>query len=181
MGPVERGADPPSRPGEPRRGASSTGRKAARAVETSLRHGGAKEALTAVALLCQIFMTDTKEVKKWSDHENYEMMKKAADLIISKPPKWDENDGSIDMYYWYYCTFAMNQWGGKHWTNWKKAIEKALLPNQRKDTPDKKDNFYGSWDPAGPWGEEGGRVYSTAICALMLEVYYRYAQVLGAR
>ncbi len=139
------------------------------------------EALTAVALLCQIFMTDTKEVKKWSDHENYEMMKKAADLIISKPPKWDENDGSIDMYYWYYGTFAMNQWGGKHWTNWKKAIEKALLPNQRKDTPDKKDNFYGSWDPAGPWGEEGGRVYSTAICALMLEVYYRYAQVLGAR
>ena len=136
------------------------------------------ESLTAVALLSRIFMTDHDEVKKWSDHPNYEMLKKQADLIISKPPLWDE-DGSIDMYYWYYGTFAMNQWGGKHWKDWKKAIEDALIPNQRRE--DKEDNFFGSWDPAGPWGEEGGRVYSTAICALMLEVYYRYAQVLGAR
>ena len=66
-----------------------------------------------------------------------------------------------------------------HWTQWKKAIETALIPNQRRE--DKDDNFFGSWDAAGPWGEEGGRVYSTAICALILEVYYRYARVLGAR
>ena len=54
----------------------------------------------------------------------------------------------------------------------KKAIEKALIPNQRREDPE--DNFYGSWDPAGPWGTEGGRVYSTALCTLILEVYYRY-------
>ena len=137
------------------------------------------ESLTAVALLSRIFMTDQEKVSKWSEHPNYEMMKKQADLIASKLPVWDEEAGTIDMYYWYYGTFAMNQWGGKHWKNWKKAIEAALLPSQRRE--DKEDNFYGSWDPAGPWGEEGGRVYSTAICALMLEVYYRYAQVLGAR
>ena len=137
------------------------------------------ESLTAVALLSRIFMTDHDKVKKWSDHPNYDMLKKQADLIASKPPLWDENDGSIDMYYWYYGTFAMNQWGGKQWKDWKKAIEAALIPSQRREN--KEDNFFGSWDPAGPWGEEGGRVYSTAICALMLEVYYRYAQVLGAR
>ena len=66
---------------------------------------------------------------------------------------------------------------GNEWKACKKALEKALLPNQRQD----KGNFKGSWDPVGPWGEDGGRVYSTAICALVLEVYYRYAQVLGAR
>jgi len=137
------------------------------------------ESLTAVALLSRIFMTDHDKVKKWSDHPNYDMLKKQADLIASKPPLWDESDGSIDMYYWYYGTFAMNQWGGSQWKDWKKAIEVALIPNQRRE--DKEDNFFGSWDPAGPWGDEGGRVYSTAICALMLEVYYRYAQVLGAR
>lgn len=137
------------------------------------------ESLTAVALLSRIFMTDTKKVKSWKDHDNYEMMKKQADLIANKLPKWDEDDGSIDMYYWYYGTFAMNQWGDTHWKNWKKAIEQALLPNQRRE--DKEDNFFGSWDPAGPWGDDGGRIYSTAICALMLEVYYRYARVLGAR
>ncbi len=135
------------------------------------------EALTAVALLSQIFMTDGSKVKTLRDHENYELMRKQADLLASKLPVWDEEGGSCDMYYWYYGTFAMNQWGGKHWKNWKKAIEKALLPNQRQG----KDNFTGSWDPIGPWGEEGGRVYSTAICTLMMEVYFRYARVLGAR
>ena len=72
--------------------------------------------------------------------------------------------------------FALNQGGGAHWKKRKAAIEKALLPHQRKDG-----NFLGSWDPGGPWGEEGGRVYSTAISALILEVYYRYSRVLGAR
>ena len=142
------------------------------------------EALTAVALLSRMFMTDGKKVTKWSDHPQYDMLKKQAQLIASKPPIWDDGidqpgGSAIDMYYWYYATFAMKQWGGKEWDKWKKHLEPALLNNQRKE--DKKDNFYGSWDPAGPWGEEGGRVYSTAICALMLEVYYRYAQVLGAR
>ena len=135
------------------------------------------EALTAVSLLCRIFMTDTDQVKRWKDHEDFEILDKQAKLLANKLPVWDEEGGTCDMYYWYYGTFAMNQWGGNEWKAWKKAIEKALLPNQRQD----KGNFKGSWDPAGPWGEDGGRVYSTAICALILEVYYRYAQVLGAR
>ena len=32
----------------------------------------------------------------------------------------------------------------------------------------------GSWDPTGRWSPEGGRVYSTALAVLTLEVYYRY-------
>ena len=33
----------------------------------------------------------------------------------------------------------------------------------------------GSWDPAqDTWGDSGGRVYTTAMGALCLEVYYRY-------
>ena len=31
----------------------------------------------------------------------------------------------------------------------------------------------GSWDPKGAWGREGGRVYSTAMMALTLEVLFR--------
>ncbi len=134
------------------------------------------EALTAVALLSRIFMTDTDKVKNWREHPDYEMLKKQVDLCLKKLPNWDPEGGSCDMYYWYYATFALYQWGGSAWNTWKKSIEKALLPSQRQDG-----NFKGSWDPAGPWGEEGGRVYSTAICAIILEVYYRYSSILGAR
>ena len=34
----------------------------------------------------------------------------------------------------------------------------------------------GSWDPIGEWGLAGGRVYSTAIGAMTLEVYYRFTR-----
>ena len=34
----------------------------------------------------------------------------------------------------------------------------------------------GSWDPDQErWGADGGRVYATAINALTLEIFYRYA------
>jgi hypothetical protein len=55
-------------------------------------------------------------------------------------------------------------------------MKKAVLDSQRKDGAAK-----GSWDPIGPWGFSGGRVYSTATLVLCLEVYFRYAKVLGAR
>ena len=44
-----------------------------------------------------------------------------------------------------------------------------LITEQRKTGPDK-----GSWDPKDRWGGYGGRVYSTALNALILEVYYRF-------
>jgi hypothetical protein len=32
----------------------------------------------------------------------------------------------------------------------------------------------GSWSPDGLWGGYGGRIYSTALATMCLEVYYRY-------
>ena len=32
-----------------------------------------------------------------------------------------------------------------------------------------------------PWGDEGGRVYSTALLTMCLEVYYRYGRVFGTK
>ncbi|MDP6539679.1 MAG: terpene cyclase/mutase family protein [Planctomycetota bacterium] len=126
------------------------------------------ECMTAVGLLCRFFTNQNP-----SDND---IMVKHADLLLKALPEWDPDGLTNDMYYWYYGSYAMYQMGGRHWKGWNKACKKAVLESQRKDGASR-----GSWDPIGPWGFSGGRVYSTAIGVLCLEVYFRYAKVLGAR
>ena len=97
-------------------------------------------------------------------------------LILKKLPRWDTKAGCIDMYYWYYGCLAMYQIGGKAWTTWQQAFEKSVISKQRNDG-----HFRGSWDPIGPWGLEGGRVYSTALMILGLETPHRYRPVFGGK
>jgi hypothetical protein len=83
-----------------------------------------------------------------------------------------------DEYYWYYGTLAMFQHGGPQWEAWNSTTRDTLIRLQRRGGPNS-----GSWDPAGPWGSVGGRIYSTAVSAMCLEVYYRFLplyQVNGA-
>ena len=125
------------------------------------------EAMTAVGLFCRFFMGQDPKEKP--------VMKAAADLILSKPPIWDPKAGTIDEYYWYYATYSLFQMGGRHWTEWQKKLDTAVVKSQNRDKAKK--NLYGSWDPIGAWGEDGGRVYSTAILTLTLEAYYRYSKL----
>ncbi len=133
--------------------------------------GEKSESMTAAAMLARTFMGE--------DPRKSKMIKLGADLCAKLAPTWNKADGSIDMYYWYYATLAMFQVGGKHWDIWKKGMEKAMVETQRKDSD--YCQYKGSWDPVGPWGPDGGRVYSTAILALCLEVFYRYDRVFGAK
>ncbi len=111
------------------------------------------EAMTAAGLSCRFSLGQDPKEKP--------LMKASADLILSKPPVWDPQNGSIDEYYWYNATNALFQMGGRHWTEWQKKLAEALSTSQRRDG-----NFAGSWDPVGVWGETGGRVFSTAMLAL---------------
>ncbi len=123
------------------------------------------ESLTAVGLLCRIFLHQ--------EPDQHPILMTAADTMLRKPPVWNPADGSIDFYYWYYGSYAMFQIGGTHWKKWKKALSDAVVKNQRKDGSSR-----GSWDPISAWGEDGGRVYSTAIGVLCLECYYRYTRLI---
>jgi hypothetical protein len=133
---------------------------------------GRWQSMTSVSLFCRLLMgyprTDA-------------LLKKQADWLASDPPDWEKSKGnqSHSEYYWYYGTLAMFQMGGKHWQDWNVAMKKALLPNQRKGGPmdGTTDDIDGSWDPISTWGKYGGRVYTTAINALSLEVYYRYLPI----
>ena len=58
---------------------------------------------------------------------------------------------------------------GEYWRRWNEALQTQLLGSQRKTG-----RLAGSWDPDATWGGYGGRIYSTSLSALCLEVYYRY-------
>lgn len=123
------------------------------------------EALTAAGLFLRFFLgVDPKESR---------IMQASADRLLASLPKWDEDAGSIDHYYWYYGTYAMYQVGGSHWKKWSRRMTDAVVRHQESEG-----NERGSWDPVGVWGQAGGRVYSTALMTLSLQAYYRYTRLI---
>ena len=74
-----------------------------------------------------------------------------------------------DEYFWYYGTLAMHHLDDESWQEWNNALRDMLISLQRQDGP-----LAGSWDPRGKWAGIGGRLYSTALSTMCLEVYYRY-------
>ena len=73
-------------------------------------------------------------------------------------------------YFWYYGTLAMFRAGGSARERWNAALKETLLGAQEED---------GSWEPISIYSEYAGdddedRSYTTALCVLSLEVYYRY-------
>ena len=104
------------------------------------------------------------------DPEDVEIMERHADLLLRTLPEWAPEDYGCDLYYWAQGTEAMDQMGGSYWKAWSKALWVALLGSQRDA---RSACMEGSWDPVGPWGYAGGRVYATALAVLCLEGEYR--------
>jgi hypothetical protein len=128
------------------------------------------EALTAIGVMARIFMDKNKADPRLSA---------GCDLLLRDKPKWDGN--AIDFYYWYYASLALFQYdgpSGPKWKAWNEDMKNALVKNQNTGASGCKN---GSWETVDRWSGEGGRVYATAINALTLEVYYRYANVFGTR
>jgi len=79
--------------------------------------------------------------------------------------------GVGNLYFWYYGTLAMFRVGGDEWRRWNAAMKDTLLEGQEED---------GSWAPISIYAieyagdDDDERTYSTAMCVLTLEVYYRY-------
>lgn len=142
--------------------------------EPSSRHPGEhatrfpvdrNDAMTGVALTCRYFLGDTPAKNPG--------MNASAARLLTRLPRWEPERGSIDLYAWYYGSYALFQHGGAAWTEWSKALTGALVASQRKDG-----NSKGSWDPEhDTWGEDGGRVCTTALGVLTLQAYYRYSRV----
>ena len=98
----------------------------------------------------------------------------ASQLGISSISKYFNENKMFwrDEYAIYYGTLAAFQQQGPFWKKWNPLMQKTLLGTQREGPPEA---MGGSWDPgSGHIGNSGGRVMSTAILTLCLEVYYRY-------
>ncbi len=122
----------------------------------------ASRTMTAEALYCrQLLAGNASAVAPAATKE-------AVDSLLVQPP----GSGRANFYYWYYATLALESASDASvdaelaWRRWNRALTAALTTTQQAD---------GGWGTDTVWGGYGGRVYTTAMAALCLEVYYRYS------
>lgn len=88
---------------------------------------------------------------------------KGALLLASQHPR-DSN-----MYFNYYTSQVLHHLGGNAWKKWNPRMRNYLITTQAKDGHET-----GSWYIDEAWSDRGGRLYTTTLAILTLEVYYRY-------
>jgi hypothetical protein len=118
-----------------------------------------RPATTAIGLLGRIYTG-------WpNDHA---ALRRGMSEILAKGPDLG------DMYYTYYATQAMYQYTsgkGPAWLRYNAVMRDRLVTTQARTGHEA-----GSWKQ-GRYNNRGGRIYSTALAAMCLEIYYRYEPV----
>ncbi|VTS03940.1 Uncharacterized protein OS=Planctomyces limnophilus (strain ATCC 43296 / DSM 3776 / IFAM 1008 / 290) GN=Plim_1146 PE=4 SV=1: Prenyltrans_2 [Gemmata massiliana] len=131
-------------------------------------------ALTAVGLLCRYYVSSWGPV--------HPGLIDGVSGLMKAPPA---GNGPVkDLYYYYYATQVVHFFEGEEWKTWNEGpkqtdgTRKGGMRDWLVGQQSKKDLNTGSWDPeAGPnnwFGRECGRLGTTAMCLLTLEVYYRH-------
>lgn len=115
-----------------------------------------KSSVTAIAVLCRMYLGWNRDTPQ---------LQKCVRLLDEKGPASDS------LYYVYYATQVMRNWGGDEWTRWNEFTREELIRTQQ-TTGD----AAGSWPPRNRSLEAkaGGRLFMTCLATLTLEVYYRY-------
>ncbi|MHC4732594.1 MAG: prenyltransferase/squalene oxidase repeat-containing protein, partial [Planctomycetota bacterium] len=90
---------------------------------------------------------------------------KLRDECLANHPEWNTASGAVDMPSWYFTTLMAWALSPGYGAKWHRALAPVVRSGQDSD---------GSWPPVGPWGHDGGRVYSTAMMTLCLEAPYLY-------
>lgn len=80
-----------------------------------------------------------------------------------------------DLYYNYYASMVMRHYGGVRWQKWNEAMRDYLVATQ-----EFRGHETGSWyfdEPDKTHNRKGGRLYTTVMAIMTLEVYYRYMPI----
>jgi hypothetical protein len=130
------------------------------------KRGRGSVGMTAAGLAMRLLMADRK-----SEPE----VKGASAILAANLPSWPtagetgQPGNPPDICYWYFGTLSCSRLATKHWVDWKRQIVGLLLTRQAREGHEA-----GSWPPPGRWGRIGGRVLTTAICVLVLELAQEY-------
>ena len=128
--------------------------------------GAGSDAMTAVGMLTHLMLLKDREaslVVTSGNHLAGQAKRHRASL----------QQGRADFYSLYNATLAMFQAGGENWTKWNAAVRDAVVADHPRDQA--------ATEEAGApevhrVARVGGRIYSTALATLMLEVYYRFSR-----
>jgi len=129
--------------------------------------------LTAVGLLSRYY------IDGWGP-DNAGMAEGVAGLMKRAPGPGAKP--ALDMYYYYYATQVVHFFEGDEWKTWNEGQKqpdgsrKGGMRDWLIELQFKKDGAnLGSWEPeAGFIGRSCGRLGTTCMCLLTLEVYYRH-------
>lgn len=113
-----------------------------------------RQSTTAVGLLCRMYLGWSK------DHPG---IKEGVAFLSKYGPSVD------DLYYSYYATQVLRQYGGDEWKKWNTVMRDGLIKAQVTEG-----HAAGSWFSPKGQNLKGGRLYCTAVSAMILEVYYRH-------
>ena len=120
---------------------------------------GAGDATSAIGLLCRMYLGWRK------DHG---ALQRGIVLLSNAGPS------STNMYYNYYATQVMCHSGGELWKAWNVKMRDSLVNSQATAG-----HAEGSWFINGGHGGAAGRLYSTSMATMILEVYYRHMPIYG--
>lgn len=118
-----------------------------------------RRATTAVGLLCRMYGGWTR------GHP-------ALARGVSNLATWGPSP--VDIYYNYYATQVLRHWGGSDWKFWNRSMRDYLVATQAVQGHEN-----GSWYFDDEHSRVGGRLYTTAMAVMILEVYYRYLPLYG--
>jgi len=120
---------------------------------------GAQNTMTSVGLLCRQYLGVKRDNPMLTGGMAY-LMKNLPDAAFP------------NVYYWYYATQVMHNMNGYEWDTWNRKMRDLLVHSQVRNTDQ---CACGSWPPEKDlWGKNGGRVMTTSLSCLTLEIYYRY-------
>ena len=113
-------------------------------------------------------------LQMWDPNKYSKEIKAGVDFIIENETK--NEVPKFNKYGWYYHTQACFQAGGRSWDDWNRMFQDEVVEHQDKDGS-WKDWGHGGHGPAADSKE--GKIYTSTLCILMLEIYYRYLQNTG--